>query len=86
MSETNDLKAAAFRLGNTQDFCQVLLDDVEFVFRERYGPKWTIELQDVFQKLRDTCLTAAAHADRDFDRTRELLLRQPVILGSSIRR
>jgi hypothetical protein len=69
-------------LRTSQDFCQAILDDVEWHFRNRYGAKWTVELQDFFQKLRGACLESALKADGDVDRAAITPLRQAVILTS----
>lgn len=68
------------RLGNPQEFCQAILDDVEFHFRKRFGPKWTPELQAFFQELRMSCMLAARKADSSIEPAAILPLRQAVIL------
>ncbi len=76
----------ASRLGNPQEFCQAILDDIEFAFRERYGPKWTHELQTMFQELTATCLAAAVAADASVQPEAIRPLRQAVILTNGARR
>lgn len=78
--------AVGVRLANSEEFCQALLDDIEFHFRKQYGAKWTPELQEVFQDLRATVVTTARAADDGF--RVELLkpLRAPVILSNGTRR
>lgn len=78
--------AAAVPLANTGEWCQAVLDDIEFLFRERYGAKWTPELQGVFQTLRSTVMEAASVVDKEFDAARALPLRRPVILSNGVRR
>ncbi len=53
---------------NSQQFCQAVLDDIESIFRERYGLKWSPELQQLFQGLRETCIAAAVAVDRGVER------------------
>ena len=63
MSEASDPKAVDVRLANSQVFCQAVLDDIEGIFRERYGPKWTPLQQQLFQRLREACYEAARSVD-----------------------
>ncbi len=78
--------ADAVPLANTGEWCQAVLDDIEFHFRGRYGPKWTPELQQVFQELRKTVMAAAFLVDGEFDAARVAPLRQAVILSLGTRR
>lgn len=46
-----------------------MLDDIENAFRERNGARWTPELQQVFQGLRESVMRAAEVCDADFKRS-----------------
>lgn len=80
-------EAVAFvPLANSVEFCQALLDDVEWAFRRQFGTKWTPEAQQVFQDLRSTCIVTAQRADAGFETNELRGLRQPVLLSNNLRR
>lgn len=70
------------RLGNAQEFCQAVLDDIESIFRERYGHKWTPEAQSLFEGLRETCITAAVAVDQGVTRGAIQPLKRAVLLSN----
>lgn len=79
-------QTVVFPLANSTEFCQAVLDDIEFVFRKQYGPKWTPELQQFFQALRSTCLQSAARIDDGLDAGAIRPLREAVVLTMGSRR
>ncbi len=76
----------AVRLANSQEFCQAVLDDIEFVFRQRYGKKWTPTAQAFLEQLRRTCLEAARQVDEGIEPAAILPLREAVMLTMGTRR
>ncbi len=70
------------RLGNAQQFCQAVLNDIEAIFRERYGLKWTPEAQQMFEGLRETCITAALAVDAGVSRGAIEPLKRAVLLSN----
>jgi len=70
----------AFLAGGAQEWCQAVLDDIEFAMRERFGTKWSPEAQVLFDSLRDTCITQACLVDSGVKRTAIAPLRAAVVL------
>ncbi len=56
-------EAVVFPLANSETFCQTVLDDLEYLFREQFGKRWTPEAQQLFQGLRKTCIDTARRID-----------------------
>ncbi len=81
VSEANNPRAVAV-LANTGEWCQAVLDDIESAFRERHGAKWTPELQQEFQGLRESVMRASAVADADFVRQNVKPLQRRVLLSN----
>ena len=50
-------------LANAVDFCQAVLDDIEGLMRQQFGPKWSPEAARMFFDLRRTVVRAAEAAD-----------------------
>ncbi len=69
-----------FLAGGAQEWTQAVLDDLEFVMRERFGTKWSPEAQVLFDTLRDTCITQACSVDKGVKRTAIAPLRAAVVL------
>ncbi len=76
----------AVRLANSQEFCQAILDDVEFHFRRHFGAKWTTKEQALFEQLQATCISLAQQADTSFRAEEVRALREPVLLTMGTRR
>ncbi len=77
----NDPRAVAV-LANTGEWCQAVLDDIESAFRQRHGAKWTPELQQVFQGLRESVMRSAAVVDAEFARSQLKPLQRQVLLSN----
>lgn len=77
-----DVSADGVPLANSQEFCQAVLDDIETIFRERYGVKWSPELQQLFEGLRETCIAAAIAVDTGVARGAIQPLKRAVLLSN----
>jgi len=85
VSETNDRRQAVeLPLANSEEFCQAVLDDIERVFRDQYGRKWTPEAQQLFQGLRDACIRTARIIDGEASHRSIEPLREAVILSNFV--
>lgn len=68
MSDEGTKSPNAVLVGGAQEFAQAVLNDIESVFRNQYGPKWTPEAQAVFQSLREACIGSAIACDNGVSR------------------
>ncbi len=50
-------------VGTNEEFIEDVFGAVEFEFTERFGQKWTPEVQELFQSSLETCRTVAKHLD-----------------------
>ncbi len=82
MSADERPQTVVLPLANSQEFCQAVLDDIEWLFRKQHGPRWTPAAQDFFQTLRESCMAAASRVDEGFDRGAVEPLRQAVLLSN----
>ena len=69
-------------LANSVEFCQAVLDDIEYLFRKQHGDRWSPECQELFQELRKTCMDTAARIDAGFERGAIKPLREAVLLSN----
>jgi len=75
---------AARTFSSSTEFCQAVLDDIEFVFRKQFGPKWTPEVQQLFYEQRRAALVVAEELDQKPFPQRPL--RETVVLFNGQRR
>ncbi len=80
--QTDDVGPRSF--SSSVEFCQAVLDDIEFVFRRQYGTKWSPETQQLFYEQRRVCLLVAEQLDGKPHPQQPL--RAPVILTNGTRR
>ena len=69
-------------LENSEEFCQAVLDDIEYLFRKQHGHKWTPAAQELFQGLREACIATARRIDGAGSHEAIKPLREAVLLSN----
>ncbi len=53
----------AVPVGEAQQFMQAVFDELEERFRTHFGPRWSVQVNDLYQGAQAACLASARRVD-----------------------